>query len=133
MGEVLPELKGKLDGVAIRVPTANVSLVDLKLVLAKSVDSNAVNSALREAANGALKGVLDYSTLPLVSVDFNHSPASSTVAADGTKVMDGDFVRVMSWYDNEWGFSIVCSIPQSLLARLCDRHDIRGKRLWSSF
>ena len=105
VGEVLPELKGKLDGVAIRVPTANVSLVDLKLVLAKSVDSNAVNAALQDAANGDLKGVLDYSTLPLVSVDFNHSPASSTVAADGTKVMDGDFVRVMSWYDNEWGFS----------------------------
>lgn len=105
VGEVLPELKGKLDGVAIRVPTANVSLVDLKLVLGEPVDSDAVNAVLQEAANGVLKGVLDYSTLPLVSVDFNHSPASSTVAADGTKVMGGDFVRVMSWYDNEWGFS----------------------------
>ncbi|GAB3126758.1 type I glyceraldehyde-3-phosphate dehydrogenase [Novispirillum itersonii] len=105
VGEVLPELKGKLDGVSVRVPTPNVSLVDLKVLLKKSTTAEEVNAAIVAAANGALKGVLGYTDKPLVSVDFNHNPASSSFALDGTKVMDGNFVRVMSWYDNEWGFS----------------------------
>lgn len=105
VGLVLPELQGKLDGVAIRVPTANVSLVDLKAVLKKDVTADEVNEAMKEAANGPLKGVLGYNTLPLVSVDFNHNQNSSTFDADGTKVLEKNFVRVMSWYDNEWGFS----------------------------
>ncbi|WP_019645705.1 type I glyceraldehyde-3-phosphate dehydrogenase [Novispirillum itersonii] len=105
VGEVLPELKGKLDGVSVRVPTPNVSLVDLKVLLKKSTTAEEVNAAIVAAANGPLKGVLGYTDKPLVSVDFNHNPASSSFALDGTKVMDGNFVRVMSWYDNEWGFS----------------------------
>ncbi|WP_404384422.1 type I glyceraldehyde-3-phosphate dehydrogenase [Caenispirillum salinarum] len=105
VGLVLPELKGKLDGVAIRVPTANVSLVDLKVVLKSNVTAEQVNEAMKEAANGKLKGVLGYNELPLVSVDFNHNQNSSTFDADGTKVLEDNFVRVMSWYDNEWGFS----------------------------
>ena len=110
VGEVLPELKGKLDGSAIRVPTPNVSVVDLKCVLAKEADEEAINAAMEDAANGtsfsgALKGVLAVNTLPLVSTDFNHCPASSTFDSTQTKVMPGNFVRVLSWYDNEWGFS----------------------------
>ena len=105
VGEVLPELKGKLDGSAIRVPTPNVSMIDLKCVLAKSVTEDDVNSAMHAAASGALKGVLAVNELPLVSIDFNHNPASSTFDATQTKVLEGDFVRVLSWYDNEWGFS----------------------------
>jgi glyceraldehyde 3-phosphate dehydrogenase len=105
VGLVLPDLKGKLDGVAIRVPTANVSMVDLKAVLNTDVTVEQVNDAMKEAANGKLKGVLGVNELPLVSVDFNHNPNSSTFDADGTKVMEKNFVRVMSWYDNEWGFS----------------------------
>jgi glyceraldehyde 3-phosphate dehydrogenase len=105
VGLVLPELQGKLDGTSIRVPTANVSVIDLKCVVSKSVTAEQVNAAMKAAAEGELKDVLDYNELPLVSVDFNHNPASSTFDADGTKVMEGNFVRVMSWYDNEWGFS----------------------------
>ncbi|NKD85886.1 type I glyceraldehyde-3-phosphate dehydrogenase [Haematospirillum jordaniae] len=105
VGEVLPELKGKLDGVAVRVPTANVSLVDLKVMLGKAASVETVNAAMQNAAEGELKGILGYYDLPLVSIDFNHNPNSSSFAAGGTKVMDGDFLRVMSWYDNEWGFS----------------------------
>lgn len=105
VGEVLPELKGKLDGSAIRVPTPNVSMIDLKCVLAKSVTEDDVNGAMEEAAAGDLKGVLAVNSLPLVSIDFNHNPASSTFDATQTKVLEGDFVRVLSWYDNEWGFS----------------------------
>ena len=105
VGEVLPELKGKLDGSAIRVPTPNVSMIDLKCVLAKSVTEGDINGAMHEAANGVLKGVLAVNELPLVSIDFNHNPASSTFDATQTKVLEGDFVRVLSWYDNEWGFS----------------------------
>lgn len=105
VGLVLPELKGKLDGVAIRVPTPNVSLVDLKVNLAKSVSVEDVNGAIKAAAEGKLKGILGYNELPLVSVDYNGNANSSTFDAPGTKVMEGDFVRVMSWYDNEWGFS----------------------------
>ena len=110
VGEVLPELKGKLDGSAIRVPTPNVSVVDLKCVLSKSATEDAINQAMVDAAsgktfNGSLKGVLEVNKLPLVSIDFNHNPASSTFDATQTKVMPGNFVRVLSWYDNEWGFS----------------------------
>ena len=105
VGLVLPELKGKLDGVAIRVPTPNVSVVDFKFVPKKKVTVEEVNAALVAAADGPLKGILAYTKEPLVSVDLNHNPASSTFALDQTKVIDGDLVRVMSWYDNEWGFS----------------------------
>jgi len=110
VGEVLPELKGKLDGTSIRVPTPNVSVVDLKCVLGKTVTEAEINQAMTDAAagktfNGSLKGVLGVNTLPLVSIDFNHNPMSSTFDATQTKVMPGNFVRVLSWYDNEWGFS----------------------------
>ncbi|HXC56016.1 MAG TPA: type I glyceraldehyde-3-phosphate dehydrogenase [Rhizomicrobium sp.] len=105
VGLVLPELKGKLDGVSVRVPTPNVSLVDLKFVAKRPTTVDEVNGAIKAAAAGALKGILDVVDAPLVSSDFNHNPASSSFALDQTKVMDGSFVSVMSWYDNEWGFS----------------------------
>ena len=105
VGLVLPELKGKLDGSAIRVPTANVSMVDLKAVVSKATSVEAVNEALKKASRGKLKGVLAVNEEPLVSVDFNHIPASSTADLPQTAVVDGTLVRVMSWYDNEWGFS----------------------------
>ncbi|CAM5476131.1 Glyceraldehyde-3-phosphate dehydrogenase OS=Afipia felis OX=1035 GN=gap_1 PE=3 SV=1 [Afipia felis] len=105
VGLVLPELKGKLDGVSIRVPTPNVSVIDFKFVSKQPVTVDEVNAALVAAANGPLKGILASTTEPLVSIDLNHNPASSTFALDQTKVIDGNLVRVMSWYDNEWGFS----------------------------
>jgi len=105
VGLVLPELKGKLDGVAIRVPTPNVSVVDLKIVAKRNTSATEINEAMVRAASQELKGVLAIVDAPLVSSDFNHNPASSSVALDQTKVIDGNFVRVMSWYDNEWGFS----------------------------
>jgi glyceraldehyde 3-phosphate dehydrogenase len=105
VGLVLPELKGKLDGCAIRVPTPNVSMVDLKCVLKRDVTAEEVNAVMVKAASGRLNGVLGVNTLPLVSIDFNHCANSSTFDATQTKVMEGNFVRVMSWYDNEWGFS----------------------------
>ena len=105
VGLVLPELKGKLDGVSIRVPTPNVSVIDFKFVAKKQVTVDEVNAALVAAANGPLKGILASTTEPLVSIDLNHNPASSTFALDQTKVIEGNLVRVMSWYDNEWGFS----------------------------
>ena len=105
VGLVLPELKGKLDGVAIRVPTPNVSVVDLKFVARRDTTVEEVNAAIRAAADGPLKGILGYTDEPNVSVDFNHDPHSSLFHMDQTKVMDGTLVRVMSWYDNEWGFS----------------------------
>jgi glyceraldehyde 3-phosphate dehydrogenase len=105
VGLVLPELKGKLDGVSVRVPTPNVSLVDLKFVAKKATTAKEVNDAIRAAADGPLKGVLGYTDRPNVSVDFNHDPHSSIFHMDQTKVMDGNFVSVMAWYDNEWGFS----------------------------
>ncbi|MBL6936648.1 MAG: type I glyceraldehyde-3-phosphate dehydrogenase [Alphaproteobacteria bacterium] len=105
VGLVLPELKGKLDGVSVRVPTPNVSLVDLKAVMKRPTTVEEINNAMKAASAGALKGVLDIVDQPLVSSDFNHNPASSSFALDQTKVMDGTFVSVMSWYDNEWGFS----------------------------
>ena len=104
VGLVLPELNGKLDGFAIRVPTINVSIVDLSFVAARDTSVDEVNQILKEASEGSLKGILAYQTEPLVSVDFNHDPASSTVDAALTKV-SGRLVKVASWYDNEWGFS----------------------------
>ncbi|MDB5522892.1 MAG: type glyceraldehyde-3-phosphate dehydrogenase [Rhizobium sp.] len=105
VGLVLPELKGKLDGSAIRVPTPNVSVVDLKFISRKNTTAEEVNAAIQAAAEGELKGILAYSTEPLVSIDFNHDSHSSSFAAEQTKVMDGNLVRIMAWYDNEWGFS----------------------------
>ena len=105
VGLVLPELAGKLDGSAIRVPTPNVSVVDLKAVMSKSVTAEEVNAAVKAAAEGALAGILGYDEGPLVSSDYNHDPRSSIFAAPQTKVIEGSLVRVMSWYDNEWGFS----------------------------
>ena len=105
VGEVLPELKGKLDGMAVRVPTANVSVVDLVAELGKTVTAEEVNNAIRTAADGPLKGVLQYCDEELVSVDFNGNPHSSIFDSLLTKVMDNNFVKVLSWYDNEWGFS----------------------------
>jgi glyceraldehyde 3-phosphate dehydrogenase len=103
---VLPELKGKLDGVSIRVPTPNVSVIDLKFVSKRNVTVEEVNAALVAAASKEpLKGILAYTEEKLVSIDLNHNPASSTFALDQTKVIEGNLVRVMSWYDNEWGFS----------------------------
>jgi len=105
IGLVVPDLKGKLDGTSIRVPTPNVSLVDFKFVPKKAVTKEAINAAILEASNGPLKGVLATNDQPLVSMDFNHNPASSTFDLLQTQVIDGTFVRVMTWYDNEWGFS----------------------------
>jgi glyceraldehyde 3-phosphate dehydrogenase len=105
VAEVLPELKGRLDGVAIRVPTPNVSCVDLTATLARPADAAAVNAALVAAAEGPLKGILGITRHPNVSADFNHDPHSSVVALDQTRVMDGRLARVLAWYDNEWGFS----------------------------
>lgn len=105
VGLVLPELAGKLDGTAIRVPTPNVSLVDLKFDASRETDATEINGAIKQAAGGALKGVLETNEEPLVSVDFNHNQASSTFDLTQTQVIDGSLVRVLSWYDNEWGFS----------------------------
>lgn len=102
---VIPELEGKLNGIAVRVPTPNVSLVDVTFEVAKSTTAEAVNALLREAASGSLKGVLSVSEQPLVSTDFNGSSFSSSVDAEYTSVLDGTLVKVLSWYDNEWGFS----------------------------
>ncbi len=105
MSLVLPSLKGKLDGTAIRVPTPNVSLIDLTLVTEKEVTPESINNAMSKAANGELKGILDINQKPLVSKDFNHNPHSSIFDATQTQVVKGKFSRVLSWYDNEWGFS----------------------------
>jgi glyceraldehyde 3-phosphate dehydrogenase len=105
VGLVLPELNGKLDGVAIRVPTPNVSLIDFKFVAKRATTKDEINAAVKRAAEQQLKGILSYTDAPNVSHDFNHDPHSSIFHLDQTKVMDGNFVRVMSWYDNEWGFS----------------------------
>jgi glyceraldehyde 3-phosphate dehydrogenase len=105
IGLVLPELKGKLDGVSIRVPTPNVSLVDLKFLAGRNTTAQEVNDALVAAAEGKLKGVMTITRDPLVSSDLNHDPHSCTILLDQTKVMDGNFVNIMGWYDNEWGFS----------------------------
>jgi glyceraldehyde 3-phosphate dehydrogenase len=105
VGEVLPDLKGKLDGMAVRVPTANVSVVDLTAELNKSTTEAEINQAMKDASEGALKGILGYCDEPLVSIDFNGSPFSSIFDSQVTKVMDGNFIKILSWYDNEWGFS----------------------------
>jgi glyceraldehyde 3-phosphate dehydrogenase len=106
VGLVLPELNGKLDGVAIRVPTPNVSVVDLTFEASRATTADEINDAMRAAAaNGPLKGILGVTDEPLVSMDFNHDPRSSIFAADQTKILDGNMVRILSWYDNEWGFS----------------------------
>ena len=105
VGLVLPELNGKLDGVAIRVPTPNVSVIDFKFVARRATSKDEVNGAVRRAAEQQLKGILGYTEEPNVSIDFNHDSRSSIFHMDQTKVMDGNFVRVMAWYDNEWGFS----------------------------
>jgi glyceraldehyde 3-phosphate dehydrogenase len=105
VGLVLPELKGKLDGYAMRVPTPNVSVVDLKFIAKRKTTKEEVNEAIIKAANGSLKGILGVTAKPNVSVDFNHDPHSSVFHLDQTKVMDDSFVQILSWYDNEWGFS----------------------------
>ncbi|MDF1721168.1 MAG: type I glyceraldehyde-3-phosphate dehydrogenase [Minwuia sp.] len=105
VGLVLPELAGKLDGTSVRVPTNNVSLIDLTFTAGRATTAEEINQAMIEASNGRLKGVLDVNDAPLVSIDFNHCPASSTFDLTQTQVIDGTFVRVLSWYDNEWGFS----------------------------
>ena len=108
VGEVLPELKGRLDGFAMRVPTPNVSVVDLNALMDRKTSAEDVNKAFRDAANGRLNGILAYSEEELVSVDFRRNPHSSIVDASYTKVMDGDFLKVVAWYDNEWAYSTRC-------------------------
>ena len=115
VGLVLPELAGKLDGSAIRVPTPNVSLVDFKFVAKKATTREKVNEAIIKAANGPLKGILGVNDQPLVSIDFNHNPHSSTFDLSQTQVIDGTFVRILAWYDNEWGFSNrMCDVAVAL-------------------
>ena len=118
VGLVLPELAGKLDGTSIRVPTPNVSVVDFKFRSKKKTTAEAVNAAIVKAANGKLKGVLATSAVPAVSVDYNHNPSSSTFDLTQTQVIDGRFVRVLAWYDNEWGFSNRMSDTAVALAKL---------------
>ncbi|MDX2102390.1 MAG: type I glyceraldehyde-3-phosphate dehydrogenase [Alphaproteobacteria bacterium] len=118
VGLVLPELKGKLDGTAIRVPTPNVSLIDLTFTAGRATTAAEINAAITEAANGRLKGVLDVTSAELVSSDFNHNPASSTFDLTQTQVIEGSFVRVLSWYDNEWGFSNRMLDTASAMAKL---------------
>jgi glyceraldehyde 3-phosphate dehydrogenase len=102
---VIPQLKGKLDGMAIRVPTSNVSVVDLTAELSKAATAEEINAAMKKAAEGPLKGILEYVDLPLVSVDFNHTSYSAEFDALSTKVIEGKMVKVLAWYDNEWGYS----------------------------
>jgi glyceraldehyde 3-phosphate dehydrogenase len=118
VGLVIPELKGKLDGTSVRVPTPNVSIVSLDATLRRSVTKDEVNAAMKAAAEGPLKGVLAINTAPLVSIDFNHNPASCSFDVGQTVVIDGSFVRVMGWYDNEWGFSNRMSDTAALLGSL---------------
>ena len=108
VGEVLPELKGRLDGISMRVPTPNVSVVDLAVLVDKKTSKQEVNATFKSAADGKLKGLLEYTEAPLVSVDFRGNPHSSIVDAGYTSVMDSDFIKVLSWYDNEWGYSNRC-------------------------
>ncbi len=108
VAEVLPELKGRLDGIAMRVPTPNVSVVDLSANLERPATAEALNAAFKAAADGPLAGILEYVTAPLVSIDFRGNPHSAMLDAAYTKVMDGNFAKVMAWYDNEWGYSSRC-------------------------
>jgi glyceraldehyde 3-phosphate dehydrogenase len=118
VGLVLPELKGKLDGVAFRVPTKNVSIVDLTFVPRRETSAEEINEAIRAAADGPMQGVLGYHEEPLVSIDFNHDSHSSTVDLNATKVLGARLARVASWYDNEWGFSCRMSDVAALLGKL---------------
>lgn len=118
VGLVLPELKGKLDGISVRVPTPNVSVVDLKFVAKRETTKEEINAAIKAAADGPLKGVLGYTLAPNVSIDFNHDPRSSVFHMDQTKVMEGKFVSILSWYDNEWGFSNRMSDTAVALSKL---------------
>ncbi|MCB1547976.1 MAG: type I glyceraldehyde-3-phosphate dehydrogenase [Hyphomicrobiaceae bacterium] len=118
VGLVLPELKGKLDGTAIRVPTPNVSVIDLKFIPGRETAVDEINTAMERAANQALKGVLGVTKEPLVSIDFNHNPHSSTFDMTQTQIVDGKLVRVLSWYDNEWGFSNRMSDTAVAMAKL---------------
>jgi glyceraldehyde 3-phosphate dehydrogenase len=102
---VLPELNGKLDGYSMRVPTINVSVVDLTIIAVRETTVDEINSLMKTAADGEMKGVLAYNDKPLVSIDFNHDPASSTYDSTQTRVLGGNLVKVIAWYDNEWGFS----------------------------
>ncbi len=117
VGEVMPELKGKFDGIAMRVPTPNVSIVDLNALVEKKTSRDEINAALREEACGRLKGILAMSDEPLVSIDFRRNSHSSIVDSAYTHVMDGDFVKVLSWYDNEWGYSSRCVDLVRLISR----------------
>ncbi|MBF33162.1 MAG: type I glyceraldehyde-3-phosphate dehydrogenase [Henriciella sp.] len=118
VGLVLPELNGKLDGFAMRVPTPNVSVVDLKFIAKRDTTVEEINDAIRKAADGPLKGVLGYTDAPNVSIDFNHNPHSSVFHMDQTKVMDGNMVSILSWYDNEWGFSTRMSDTAIAMSKL---------------
>ncbi|MGL4812636.1 MAG: type I glyceraldehyde-3-phosphate dehydrogenase [Beijerinckiaceae bacterium] len=118
VGLVLPELNGKLDGFAMRVPTPNVSVVDLKFIAKRKTTKDEINDAIKRAAEQQLKGILGYTTSPNVSIDFNHDPHSSIFHMDQTKVMDGTFVSILSWYDNEWGFSNRMSDTAVAMAKL---------------
>jgi len=119
IGLVLPELKGRLDGISIRVPTPNVSLVDLKFLAKRATTPQEVNDALIAAAEGAMKGIMTFTRHPLVSSDLNHDPHSATILLDQTKVLDGNFVNIMGWYDNEWGFSNrMCDVTAALAKTL---------------
>lgn len=118
VGLVLPELAGKLDGTSVRVPTPNVSMIDLTFIAKRSTTVEEINGAIQEAANGRLKGVMAYVTEPVVSIDFNHDPASSSFDASQTSVMGGNLVRILSWYDNEWGFSNRMSDTAKVMAGL---------------
>ncbi|HBQ48075.1 MAG TPA: erythrose-4-phosphate dehydrogenase, partial [Hyphomonas atlantica] len=118
VGLVLPELKGKLDGSAVRVPTPNVSMIDLVFDAGKPTTVEEINTAIKAAADGEMKGVLGYTDKPLVSADFNHDPHSSTFALDQTQVIEGTMVRVLSWYDNEWGFATRMSDTALAMSKL---------------
>jgi glyceraldehyde 3-phosphate dehydrogenase len=118
VGLVMPDLKGKLDGSSMRVPTPNVSVVSLDVVLKKTPTKDEINAAMKAASEGALKGILGYNTAPLVSSDFNHVAYSSVFDATQTAVIDGGLVRVLSWYDNEWGFSNRMSDTAALFGSL---------------
>ena len=108
LGEVLPALQGRLDGISVRVPTPNVSLVDLTVLLDKKTTANDINTAFEQVAGGAYKGIIEYVTAPLVSIDFRGNPHSAMLDVAYTKVMGTDFVKVLAWYDNEWGYSSRC-------------------------
>jgi glyceraldehyde 3-phosphate dehydrogenase len=118
IGLVIPDLKGKLDGISIRVPTPNVSVVDFKFIAKRATDAKEINAAIKAAADGPLKGILGYTNAPNVSMDFNHDPHSSVFHMDQTKVMEGKMVSILSWYDNEWGFSNRMSDTAVALAKL---------------